>query len=103
MKGTIRFGQKSKLSPRYVGPFQIKSWIKDVAYRVNLPPEFSRLHDVFHVSMLRKYVRDPSHVIRYDDVQIRSDATYIECNVTSYPLTFANAIFPYKYFRISAA
>ena len=78
MKGMIWFGQKGKLSPRYVGPIEIKSRISDVAYRLKLPPEFSGVHDVFHVSMLRKYVKDPSHVIRYDDVQIQPDATYIE-------------------------
>ncbi|XXG59363.1 hypothetical protein AAC387_Pa04g1463 [Persea americana] len=78
MKGMIRFGEKGKLSPRYVGPFEIKSRISDVAYRLKLPPEFSGVHDVFHVSMLRKYVKDPSHVIRYDDVQIQPDAAYIE-------------------------
>ena len=78
MKGTIRFGQKGKLSPRYMGPFEIKSIIGDVAYRLKLPPEFAGVHDVFHVSMLRKYVRDPSHVIRYDEVQVKPNSTYVE-------------------------
>ena len=46
-----------------------------VAYRVALPPELSNLHDVFHVSQLRKYVSDPSHVIQRDEVQIRDNLT----------------------------
>ncbi|KAJ8632884.1 hypothetical protein MRB53_026220 [Persea americana] len=74
MKGTIRFGQKGKLSPGYVGPFEIKSRIGDVAYRLKLLSEFARVRDVFHVSMLRKYIRDPSH----NEVQIKADSTYVE-------------------------
>jgi len=46
-----------------------------VAYRVGLPPHLSNLHDVFHVSQLRKYVPDPSHVIQRDDVQVRDNLT----------------------------
>ena len=78
MKGTIWFGQKGKFSPWYVGPFKIKSRISDVAYMLNLPLEFSGVHNVFHVSMLHKYVKYPLHVIRYENVQIQPDAIYIE-------------------------
>ena len=78
MKGTSRFRQKGKFSQRYMGPFEIKSRIGDVAYRLKLPPEFAGVHDVFHVSMLRKYVRDPSHIIRCDVAQIKPDSTYVE-------------------------
>ena len=55
-KGVVRFGKKGKLSPRYIGPY-----IGEVAYRLELPPELSKVHDVFHVSMLRHYVSYPSH------------------------------------------
>ncbi|KAA0048216.1 ty3-gypsy retrotransposon protein [Cucumis melo var. makuwa] len=63
MKGVLWFEKKGKLSPRFVGPFEILEWIGHVAYRLALPPSFSTVHDVFHVSMLRKYVSDPTHVV----------------------------------------
>ena len=53
-KGVLRFGKKGKLSPRYMGPYEIVERIGEVAYRLRLPPELARIHDVFHVSMLRK-------------------------------------------------
>jgi len=64
-----------KLTPRFIGPYQISERVGTVAYRVGLPPHLSNLHDVFHVSQLRKYVSDPSHVIQIDDVQIRDNLT----------------------------
>ena len=54
MKGVMRFGKKGKLAPRYIGPFEIRARVGEVAYRLVLPPELSRIHPVFHVSMLRK-------------------------------------------------
>ncbi|KAK8540115.1 hypothetical protein V6N12_046408 [Hibiscus sabdariffa] len=48
-------GKKGKLSPRFIGPFEIIEKVGPVAYRLALPPEFNRIHDVFHVSMLRRY------------------------------------------------
>ncbi|KAA0051223.1 pol protein [Cucumis melo var. makuwa] len=61
MKGVLRFEKKGKLSSHFVGPFEILERICPVAYRLALPPSLSAIHDVFHVSMLRKYVIDPSH------------------------------------------
>ncbi|KAA0036145.1 pol protein [Cucumis melo var. makuwa] len=60
MKGVLRLEKKGKLSPRFVGPFEILERIGSVAYRLSLPPSFSVVHDVIHVSMLRKYVVDPT-------------------------------------------
>ena len=60
MKGVMRFGKKGKLAPRYIGPFEIRSKVGEVAYRLVLPPELSRIHLVFHVSMMRKNTSDPS-------------------------------------------
>ena len=77
-RGTLRFGQRGKLSRRYIGPYDIVSKIGDVAYRLALPPELSGVHNVFHVSMLKKYVPDPSHVLRHEPLEIREDATYVE-------------------------
>ena len=64
MKGVMRFGKKGKLAPRYIGPFEIRSRVGEVAYRLVLLPELSRIHPVFHVSMLRKYILNPSCVLQ---------------------------------------
>ena len=60
-KGIMRFGHKGKLSPRYIGPFEILECVGLVAYRIALPPALSKIHNVFHISSLRKYIPDPSH------------------------------------------
>ena len=74
----MRFGKKGKLAPRYIGPFEIRSRVGEVAYRLVLPPELSRIHPVFHVSMLRKYISDPSHVLQPQTVELSEDLTYEE-------------------------
>ncbi|WMV58178.1 hypothetical protein MTR67_051563 [Solanum verrucosum] len=78
MKGVMRFGRRRKLSPRYIGPFQILRTVGEVAYELALPPAFSAIHLVFHVSMLRRYVPDESHVIQYDAVDLDDSLRYIE-------------------------
>ncbi|KAL0536641.1 hypothetical protein IC582_025599 [Cucumis melo] len=78
MKGVLRFERRGKLSPRFVGPFEILERIGPVAYRLALPPSLSTVHDVFHVSMLRKYVPDPSHVVDYEPLQIDENLSYVE-------------------------
>ena len=80
-KGVLRFGKKWKLSPRYMVPYKIVERIGEVAYRLRLPPELARIHDVFHVSMLRKYMVDPSHVLRDQPVELKEDLTYEEKSV----------------------
>ncbi|XP_024164118.1 uncharacterized protein LOC112171118 [Rosa chinensis] len=77
-KGVVRFGKRGKLSPRYIGPYEIVERVGLVAYRLALPPQLSRLHDVFHVSMLRKYIADPSHVLPAQPITLREDLTYEE-------------------------
>ena len=77
-KGVLRFGKKGKLSPHYMGPYEIVERIGKVAYRLRLPPELTRIHDVFHVSMLRKYIADHSHVLRDQPVELKEDLTYEE-------------------------
>ncbi|KAL0544333.1 hypothetical protein IC582_019446 [Cucumis melo] len=78
MKGVLRFERRGKLSPRFVGPFEILERIGPVAYRLALPPSLSTVHDVFHVSMLRKYVPDPSHVVDYEPLEIDENLSYVE-------------------------
>ncbi|KAI3462485.1 hypothetical protein Pfo_019148, partial [Paulownia fortunei] len=74
----MRFGKKEKLSPRYVGPFEILEKVGDKAYRVALPPLLSSVHNVFHVSMLRKYIPNPSHVLSYELLELTPDLAYEE-------------------------
>jgi hypothetical protein len=78
MKGVMRFGKKGKLSPRYVGPFLVTEVVGPVAYRVELPSNLAGVHDVFHVSTLRKYVHDPLHVIDFEPLQVQADLKYEE-------------------------
>ena len=76
-RGTLRFYEKGKLARRYVGPFEIRTRIGDVAHKLQLPQELSGVHDVFHVSMLKKYVEDPTHILHYQPLDIQPDASYV--------------------------
>jgi hypothetical protein len=69
------------LNPRFVGQFEILERVGPVAYRLALPPSLAGVHDVFHVSMLRKYVPDPSHVLKYEPLQLQENLTYEEIPV----------------------
>ena len=62
-KGVVRFGKRGKLSPRFIGHFEILKRVGTVAYWLALPPSVSGVHEVFHVSMLRKYTPDPARVV----------------------------------------
>ena len=62
-KGVHRFGIKGKLSPRFIGPFEIFERIGVVAYRLALPPSLDKVHNIFHVSMLRKNVYDSEQIV----------------------------------------
>lgn len=61
--GVGRALKSRKLTPRFVGPYQILQRIREMSYRIALPPPIVNLHDMFHVSQLRRYISDPSHVI----------------------------------------
>ena len=78
MKGVVRFGKRGKLNPRYVGPFEILGRVGPVAYRLKLTPELTNVHDVFHVSMLRKYIPDPSHILAQPPIEIEKNLSYEE-------------------------
>ncbi|XP_071718850.1 uncharacterized protein [Rutidosis leptorrhynchoides] len=77
-KGVRRFGLKGKLSPRYIGPFEILDRVGEVSYRLALPPQLSHVHNVFHVSQLRGYNYHPLHVVQYPFSEIRADLSYVE-------------------------
>ena len=64
----LRFWKKGKLSPRFIGPYEVLERIRPVAYRLALPPELAKLHDVFNVSMLWKYRSDGSHILSMQEV-----------------------------------
>ena len=67
-RGVVRFGKRGKLSPRFLGPFEILKTIGVVAYRLALTPSMTGVHEVFHVSMLRKYTLDPAHVVDWGQI-----------------------------------
>lgn len=77
-KRVMRFDSKGKLAPRYIGPFEVLQRVRKVAYRLALPPSMDRVHNVFHVSMLRKYVSDPSHILSVEDVDVEENLVYEE-------------------------
>ncbi|XP_073120649.1 uncharacterized protein [Henckelia pumila] len=80
-RGTVRFGKRGKLSPRFIGPYEILDKVGDLAYRLALPPALSGIHDVFHVSMLRKYEPDASHILRPDEAELDETLSYFECPI----------------------
>ena len=77
-KGVLRFGRRGKLRPGYIGSYEIIVRVGTIAYRLDLPPELSKVHNVFHVSILRKYIPDPSHVLRDQPVELKDNLTYKE-------------------------
>ncbi|XP_028075546.1 uncharacterized protein LOC114277800 [Camellia sinensis] len=73
-RGVVRFGRKGKLSR----PFEVLEGVGEVAYRLALPSQLAGIHSVFHVSMLRKYIADPSHVLKWEDISLDKDVTFKE-------------------------
>ena len=72
----IWFGKRGKLSPRYIGPFEVLERVGIVAYQLALPPSLLSVHDVFHVSMLRKYTQDPTHIVDWGELVVDTDGTF---------------------------
>ena len=75
-RGLIRFDCSEKLSPKYIGPYDIIDRVREVAYRVALPLALDGVHDVFHISQLRKYIRDDKHFLDYSDLWLNRDLPY---------------------------
>ncbi|KAL0352341.1 UNVERIFIED_CONTAM: hypothetical protein Scaly_1622800 [Sesamum calycinum] len=77
-RGILRFSKKGKLSSRYIGPYEILERVGPLAYRLALPANLSQIHDVFQVSMLRRYRSDPSHIMHEPDIEVSKELTYVE-------------------------
>jgi hypothetical protein len=78
MRGVHRFGIGEKLAPRYVGPYKILKQCGPVAYRLQLPDILSAVHNVFHVSQLKKCLRVPEEVVEIEGLPLQPDLSYIE-------------------------
>jgi hypothetical protein len=78
MKGVKRFGVIGKLAPRYIGPFPILEKCETVAYKLDLPPSLARVHDIFHVSQLKKCLKAPVDVVLPEVTLLEADISYPE-------------------------
>jgi hypothetical protein len=81
-KGVQRFGIKGKLAPRYVGLFKILEVCGLVAYRIRLPSQLAAIHDVFHISQLKKCIKVPTEIVEAPAIEIELDLTYTKERVT---------------------
>ena len=77
-RGVVRFYRRGKLSPRFIEPFEILKRVGTIAYRLALQPSMSSVHEVFHISMLRKYTPDPVHVVNWGEITVDTDGTFKE-------------------------
>ena len=80
-RGVVRFRKRGKLLPRFIGPFEILERVGTVAYRLALPPSMSGVHEVFHVSMLRRYTPDLAHVVDWGEIEVDTNGTFEEGSV----------------------
>ncbi len=77
-KKIMRFDRKEKLNPHFIGPYEVLKRVDPLAYRLALPLELERIHNVFYVSMLRRYRLDPSHILPVEEIEVNPDLTYEE-------------------------
>jgi hypothetical protein len=82
MKGMKRFGVKGKLAPRYIGPFPILEKCGTLAYKLDLPPSLARVHDIFHVSQLKKCLKAPVDIVLPKLTLLEADLSYPEHPIT---------------------
>jgi hypothetical protein len=81
IKGLHRFKVKGKLSPCYIGPFKILERKGEVAYQLELPARLSDVHNVFHISQLKKCLRVPEEQLPLEELNVQDDLTYTEYSV----------------------
>ena len=77
-RGVVKFGKRGKLSPMFIGLFEILERVGTVVYRLALLPSMSGVHEVFHVSMLRRYTPDPAHIVDWGEIEVDTDGTFEE-------------------------
>ena len=77
-RGMVRFGKRGKLSPKFIGPFEILERVGTIAYQLALPPSMSCVHEVFHISMLRRYTPNPAHVVDWGAIEVDMEGTFEE-------------------------
>ncbi|KAL8107517.1 hypothetical protein AgCh_024070 [Apium graveolens] len=77
-KGFMRFGKKGKLSPQFVGPLDILRHIGELAYELALPPTLQKIHNVFHVAMMKKYNLNVGHIGKHERIDMQQELTYME-------------------------
>ncbi|GJY92276.1 hypothetical protein Tco_0508058 [Tanacetum coccineum] len=77
-KGVVHFGKWRKLNPRYVGPFKVLEKVRDIAYKLELPQELSRVHNTFHVSNLKKCYADEPLAVPLDGLHIDDKLHFVE-------------------------
>ena len=75
-KSSLRLVSCAKIAPRYCGPFEILSTIGQIAYQLSLPSNL-RVHNIFHISVLKKYVYDATHVLNWTDVQMEPEGYFL--------------------------
>jgi hypothetical protein len=81
MRGLRHFKVRGKLAPRFIGPFNILEKRREVAYQLELPSQLSDVHDVFHVSQLKKCLRVPEEQLPMEDLDAKEDLSYQECPI----------------------
>ena len=77
-RGVVRFGKRGKLSPIFIGPFEILGRVGIIAYRLALPPSMCCVHEVFYVSMLKKYTLNLAHVVDWGEITVDTDGIFEE-------------------------
>lgn len=81
MKGVMHCSNKGKLSSKYLVPFKILDKVRNVSYRLALLPNLGHIHPVFHISILRKYLSNPSHVLQPQAIEVDQNLAYEEVAV----------------------
>ena len=80
-RGVVSFNKRGKLSSRFIGNFEVLERVGTVAYQLVLPPNLSGVYAIFHVSMLRKYTSDPTHVVDWGELVVDADGTFEKVSV----------------------